>query len=124
MKRLILIDFSWLYNRYYYVASYNASINSENKDIAAALERMLLQFLTLVEKYYPNTKVFMALDPSTSSLKNKSLYEGYKQNRNKEAKKEVYRHLVYIVKRISSSLNPKVFYFISIFVNHICILIL
>ena len=113
MKRLILIDFSWLYNRYYYVASYNASMNPENKDIAAALERMLLQFLTIVEKHYPNTRVFMALDPATSTLKNRALYEGYKQNRNKEAKKEVYSHLVYIVKRISSKLNPKVFYFIK-----------
>ena len=112
MKRLILIDFSWLYNRYYYVASYNASIDSEKKDIAASLERMLLQFLTLVERHYPRTKVFLALDPSTSSLKNKSIYEGYKQNRNKEAKKEVYRHLVYIIKNIVAKLDPKVFYFI------------
>ena len=112
MKRLILIDFSWLYNRYFYVASYNPSIKTENIDIEGTLERMLLQFLTLVQKSYPKTPVFLALDPATSSLKNKAIYEGYKQNRNKESKKEVYRYLVYIIKRLCAKLDPKVFHFI------------
>ena len=112
MRRLILIDFSWLYNRYYYVASYNASMSSEKANIEESLERMLLQFLSLVKKSYPHSKVMLALDPSTSTLKNKTIYDGYKQNRDKESKKEVYRYLVYVIKRISAELDPKVFYFV------------
>lgn len=112
MKRLILIDFSWLYNRYYYVATYTASVSEEKVDIEATLERMLTQFLQLVHRSYPSAKIFLALDPATSNLKNKAIYEGYKQNRNKESKKEVYRYLVYIVKKLYTALDSKVFYFI------------
>ena len=112
MKRLILIDFSWLYNRYYYVASYDAAMREEPVDIEAILERMLLQFLQVVHRSYPSAKIVLALDPATSSLKNKAIFEGYKQNRNKESKKEVYRYLVYIIKKLSAKLDPKVFYFI------------
>lgn len=112
MKRLILIDFSWLYNRYYYVASYSASNSEVPVDIEAALERMLLQFLTLVHRSYPSAQILMALDPSTSTLKNKAIFEGYKQNRDKESKKEVYRYLVYIIKRLFVKLDSKVFSFI------------
>ena len=112
MKRLILIDFSWLYNRYYYVASYNISMSEGQVDLKEVLERMLLQFLTLVHRSYPSAKILMALDPSTSNLKNKAIFEGYKQNRNKEAKKEVYQHIVDIIKDLSSKLDSEVFYFI------------
>ena len=112
MKRLILIDFSWLYNKYYYVTTYSASLSSEKINIEETLENRLLQFLTLISKSYPNSKVLLALDPPTSTLKNKVIYSGYKQNRDKESKKEVYRYLVYIIKRISAKLNPKVFYFV------------
>lgn len=110
MKRLILIDFSWLYNRYYYVASYGSS--NGPVDIRANLERMLLQFLTLVHRSYPSARVLMALDPATSSLKNKAIFEGYKQNRNKEAKKEVYYFIVDIIKILSAKLDSEVFSFI------------
>lgn len=112
MKRLILIDFSWLYNRYYYVASYSASVSEEPVDIRATLERMLLQFLTLVHRSYPSAKIFMALDPATSTLKNKAIFEGYKQNRNKEAKKEVYFFIVDIIKFLSAKLDSEVFHFV------------
>ena len=54
----------------------------------------------------------MALDPATSTLKNKAIFEGYKQNRNKEAKKEVYKYLPNIVTKLSSILDSHVFYFI------------
>ena len=111
MKRLILIDFSWLYNRYYYAASYSAG-GGRPVDIRANLERMLLQFLTLVHRYYPGAKIFMALDPATSTLKNKAIFEGYKQNRNKEAKKEVYYFIIDIIKLLASKLDPEVFSFI------------
>lgn len=113
MKRLILIDFSWLYNRYFYVASYNASASDEPVDIGASLERMLTQFLLLVHRSYPSARVLLALDPATSSLKNRSIFEGYKQNRNKEAKKEVYCYIVDIIKALSAKLDSEVFSFIK-----------
>lgn len=112
MKRLILIDFSWLYNRYYYVASYNVSSSEEPVAIEAVLERMLSQFLLLVHRSYPSSKVLLALDPATSLLKNKAIFEGYKQNRDKEAKKEVYQYIVDIIKKLSIKLDPEVFSFI------------
>ena len=113
MKRIILIDFSWLYNRYYYVAHYNASVSEESIDIRATLERMLLQFLTLAHRSYPSAKIFMALDPATSTLKNKAIFEGYKQNRDKEAKKEVYCFIVDIIKHLVAKLDSEVFFFIK-----------
>ena len=112
MKRLILIDFSWLYNRYYYVASYGSG-DGHPVDIRSNLERMLLQFLTLVHRSYPSAKILMALDPATSTLKNKAIFEGYKQNRNKEAKKEVYYFIVDIIKILATKLDSEVFSFIK-----------
>ena len=113
MKRLILIDFQWLYNRYYYVASYNTSMSEEPVDLRGVIERMLRQFLLLVHRSYPSAKVLMALDPATSTLKNKAIFEGYKQNRNKEAKKEVYYFIVDIIKILSAKLDSEVFSFIK-----------
>lgn len=113
MKRLILIDFSWLYNKYYYVASYVVSQSTNGSNVSSVLLRMLTQFLLLVEKSYLNARILMALDPSTSSLKNKGIFEGYKQQRNKEEKKEVYSYLPYIVKSLCETLNNKSFSFIK-----------
>ena len=112
MKRLILIDFSWLYNRYYYVAHYNASVSEEPIDVEATLERMLSQFLTLIHRSYPSAKILMALDPATSTLKNKVIFEGYKQNRDKEVKKEVYKYISNVIKYLRVNLDSEVFYFI------------
>ena len=112
MKKLILIDFSWLYNRYYYVASYNISTSSESTEVKPVLSKMLYQFLTLVHRSYPSAKIFIALDPLTSSLKNKEIFEGYKQNRNKEVKKEVYKDIVEIIKYLADNLDSQVYYFI------------
>ena len=55
----------------------------------------------------------MALDPATSTLKNKVIFEGYKQNRSKEAKKEVYKYINSIIKGLSSKLDLVVFSFIK-----------
>ena len=94
------------------MASYDVSVINKKVEIEVTLERMLLQFLTLVNKYYPEARVILAMDPSTSSLKNRTLFEGYKQNRDKEAKKEVYKYIKDIVKNLTSKLDSKVFYFI------------
>lgn len=112
---LILIDFSWLYNKYYYVAKYSLTqdkgeLNKET--LKEILLRMLKQFFNLVNKSYPLSRIVLALDSPTSSLKNYQLFEGYKQNRNKEEKREVYRYLESIVAELIKCLNSKVFYFI------------
>ena len=112
--KLILVDFSWLYNKYYYVATYNVSSSEEltSKAVKAQLLHMLTQFLMLIEKSYPKARVMLAMDSPTSTLKNFQIFEGYKQNRNKEEKKKVYANLDFIVKELVKVLNPKVFYFI------------
>ena len=115
MRKLVLIDFSWLYNKYYYVALQNVSLNIEQSSKGAeglkeVLEQMLFQFLGHVEKSYP--KVYLVLDSELSSAKNKEIFEGYKGNRDKEAKKEVYRFISEIIKDLAHKLNPKVFYFV------------
>ncbi len=108
MKSLLLVDFSWLYNKYYFVAKYK-----EEKDISKAVLSMLRQFLSRVEINYPKTKKVLALDSPTSSLNNFKLCPLYKQNRNKSEKKEVYKELDSILKGLVKSLNSESFYFIK-----------
>ena len=89
MRKLVLIDFSWLYNKYYYVAKYSLSSQEGTIDkdkLESILLRMLLQFLTLIKRSYQDIKVALALDSPTSTLNNFKIFEGYKQNRNKERK--------------------------------------
>ena len=91
MRTFILIDFSWLYNRYYFAASYalgNDFKGNFNDTIENNLYRMLHEFLTRVINTN-KVKVILALDSPTSTLNNFKIFEGYKQNRDKELKKEV-----------------------------------
>lgn len=74
---------------------------------------MLLQFLSLVKKFYSDAKIALTLDAPTSTLNNFKVYSGYKQNRNKEEKKEVYSYLNKILRQLVSSLDPKSFAFIK-----------
>ena len=104
MKRIVLMDFSWLYNKYYYVAKYAVAQQESfdaNKNINEVVLRMLKQFLNIVKNSYKNTKVILALDSPTSTLKNFAIFEGYKQNRNKEEKKEVYRDINPIIRSLN-----------------------
>lgn len=107
MKRIILIDFSWLYNKYYYVAKYSAS-QKEGLDFGKSEDevtlRMLKQFLNIIKNSYKDTKVILALDSPTSTLKNIAIFEGYKQNRNKEEKKEVYKNINKIISKINKAI--------------------
>ena len=113
MNELILVDFSWLYNRYYYVTSYNAEISNKTNEIKDRLQKALMEFLNVVHRAYPKSKVLLLLDPSTATLKNKLIFEGYKQNRDKEAKKEVYSYLRDVVKFLCSELSSKYFFFLK-----------
>ena len=98
------MDFSWLYNKYYYVAKYAVAQQEgfdANKNINEVVLRMLKQFLNIVKNSYKNTKVILALDSPTSTLKNFAIFEGYKQNRDKEEKKEVYKDINPIIRSLN-----------------------
>lgn len=103
------MDFSWLYNKYYYVAKYSAtqqgSFDAE-KGIEKTVFRMLSQFFNIVRNSY-EAKIILALDSPTSTLKNKTIFEGYKQNRDKEEKREVYRDINKIIKNLNKFFNIK-----------------
>lgn len=104
MKRILLIDFSWLYNKYYYVAKYAISQQKgfdSSKGTDEVVLRMLKQFLSIVKNSYRGSKVILALDSPTSTLKNSAIFEGYKQNRDKEEKKEVYKDINSIIQSIN-----------------------
>ena len=107
MKNLILIDFSWLYNKYYFVAKQNTHNTSKNTSEIST--DMLRQFLSLVGEKYSKAKIILALDSPTASLKNFELCPEYKQQRNKEEKKEVYKDLDFITARVKNSLNSQSF---------------
>lgn len=115
MKRIILMDFSWLYNKYYYVAKHAVSQQDNldtNKDVSEVVLRMLKQFLSIVKNSYRGSKVILALDSPTSTLKNFSIFEGYKQNRNKEEKKEVYKDINSIIRGLNDFFNSLDFSFV------------
>ena len=110
MKRIVLIDFSWLYNKYYYVAKYAVSQQDSldtNKGVDEVVLRMLRQFLNIVKSSYKGTSIILALDSPTSTLKNIAIFEGYKQNRDKEEKKEVYKSINDIIKNINKFFADK-----------------
>ena len=116
MRKLILIDFSWLYNKYYYVAKGSFSINDKEcrmKEIKDNLLRMLLQFFRVLEESYAGVKIVSVLDSPVTTLESYKIFEGYKQNRNKEEKKKVYRSFDEILKKLISLSNSKNFSFIK-----------
>lgn len=116
MRRLILIDFSWLYNKYYFVSSFalgNDFKGNFNDDIESYLYKMLFQFLTRIKNCYPKSKVTLALDSPTTTLNNFKIFEGYKQNRDKELKKEVYACLDSVLKKLIRNLSRETFAFIK-----------
>lgn len=111
MKRIILFDFSWLYNKYYYVAEYAATQKDSfdsDKDTSEVVLRMLKQFLKIVRNSYKDARMILALDAPTSSLNNIRIFEGYKQNRNKEEKKQVYKDINNIITYINKFFSTHV----------------
>ena len=111
MFDLILIDFSWLYNKYYYVAKVRPMRTMKELEsdsyLVPNIRDMLLRFFTLISKSYPSASVALVLDPPLSSTENYSLCEEYKQNRDKEEKKKVYRRFKDIVGEVSAHLSKK-----------------
>lgn len=100
------MDFSWLYNKYYFVAKF--CVTQDGLDFGKSpdevLLRMLKQFLNIVKNSCEDTEVLLVLDSSTSTLKNTVIFEGYKQNRNKEEKKEVYKNINSIISKINRAI--------------------
>ena len=108
MYDLILVDFSWIYNKYYYVAKVRPLREDNSPEaIGATACDMLLQFFRRISGNYPEAHIMLALDPPTTTTGNYSLCEDYKQNRNKEEKKEVYSAFKDIVGTLSKKLNSK-----------------
>lgn len=109
MFDVILIDFSWIYNKYYYVAKVRP-LRESNKpeDLKLQVYDMLRRFLILIEKSYPSSKILLVLDSSLATTDNFALNSEYKQNRNKEEKKEVYKYFKEIVGMLSQKLSPKI----------------
>ena len=110
MYDLILVDFSWIYNKYYYVAKVKPHLHkSEMTQEALNLQvlDMLNRLFKLIRGSYPSAHILMALDPPTNSTKNFGLCSDYKQNRNKEEKKEVYSAFREIVGKLSKKLDNK-----------------
>ena len=63
MFDVILVDFSWIYNKYYYVAKTRPLEQvHESKDLVPVISKMLYQFFSLVEKSYPSSKILLVLD--------------------------------------------------------------
>ncbi len=107
MLNLILIDFSWLYNKYYYVAK----IKGDKEGVYQRAAGMLEGFFTHINRNYPLSKVLLVLDAPLSSTENATLCPEYKQNRDKEEKKDVYKGFKDVVGSLSQRV-PKNFTFI------------
>ena len=96
----ILIDFSWVYNRYYFVASTKIS---KEENVSSELRSMLIQFFLKIVIAYNNAEIYAVLDSPTTTLHNFQIFKGYKQNRDKEGKKKVYASLKEIILNIRES---------------------
>jgi 5'-3' exonuclease len=109
MFDVILVDFSWIYNKYYYVAKVKTlGGEASAKELSLHVCDMLYQFFTLVQKSYPSSKILLVLDSPLSTTDNLKLNENYKQNRNKEEKEEVYKYFKNVVGMLSTEFNNKV----------------
>lgn len=82
----ILVDFSWIYNKAYFVSSQKQTIEEQEKCLFGILYRTFEFF----EKAQDTDKVYLILDGN--KVENKELYEDYKQNRTKDNDK-VYSNL-------------------------------
>lgn len=99
MNTVILIDFSWLYNKYYFVAK------QRQGNTCTITKDMLTQFLNRVYKSY-KAFTYVVLDPPTKNTVNYSLNKAYKQQRDTSSKVEIYNHLPDVVKHLRLNLPP------------------
>lgn len=82
----ILVDFSWVYNKAYFVSSQKETVEEQEKCLFGILYRTIQFF----EKAEDTDKIYLILDGN--KVENKELYEDYKQNRTKDNAK-VYSNL-------------------------------
>ena len=109
MFDVILVDFSWIYNKYYYVAKVKTlGRETEPDKLSLQVCDMLYQFFSLVQKNYPSPKILLVLDSPLSMTDNFKLNADYKQNRNKKEKDEVYKYFKNVVGTLSTKFNNKV----------------
>ena len=109
MFDVILVDFSWIYNKYYYVAKVKTlGRETEPDKLSLQVCDMLYQFFSLVQKNYPSPKILLVLDSPLSTTDNFKLNADYKQNRNEKEKDEVYKYFKNVVGTLSTKFNNKV----------------
>lgn len=106
MFEIILIDFSWLFNKYYYVALYNAKSKGvleteQDSVVKTTVINMLSQFFKVVKEKYFAARILLALDTPTSKLVGNPSKEGYKQNRDKVEKSKVYKNINSVIAQLS-----------------------
>ena len=104
-KILFLVDFSWLYNKYYYGVVVNSlkepepSINDE--ELSNRISTYLDKHLSNIRYALGDIKIVLVLDPKTSNLINSKIYSGYKAQRDTEIKHEVYKFQPQVIKTLS-----------------------
>ena len=111
MFDLILVDFSWIYNKYYYVTKTRPmrTLKELQSDeyLVPTLSDRLLRLFNLIGKNYPTSRVLLVLDPPLSSTENFALCEDYKQNRDKKEKEKVYKRFKDVVGTLCYKLSKR-----------------
>lgn len=107
MFDVILVDFSWIYNKYYYVGKTKAHFGEYEFIPEKEVFNMLHRLFCLIRNSYRNSLIYLVLDPPLSNTHTASLCPEYKGNRDREEKKEVYKHLKGIVGKLSLKLDDK-----------------
>src|SRR5574344_855648 len=97
MKTLI-VDFSWLYNKYYYAAS--ISTNNETEAHVKHAQMLYNSFKYIAEKDSEIKKIYIVADGEITNHPFKQLLPEYKNNRS--SKKEVYKYIKEMLYLISS----------------------
>ena len=82
----ILVDFSYYYNKAYFVSSQRETKEEQEKCLFGILYRTIEFF----EKAIDTDKIYIVLDGK--EIENKQLFEDYKQNRKKDNDKVYYNH--------------------------------
>ena len=106
---LFLVDFSWLYNKYYYGVVVNSSkekgTDLSDKKVSDKIAMYLKSHLSSIRDTLGNVKMLLVLDPKTSNLINSQIYEGYKAQRDTEIKNKVYRFQPRVISILSKEFD-------------------
>ena len=104
-KTLFLVDFSWLYNKYYFgVLANNAEKGYDDEDLSCKIADYLRCLLENIRYFFLcKCDIQLILDPPTSNLVNTKVYEGYKAQRPTELKSKVYKFFPRVIEILCNS---------------------